>query len=737
MDLRQTCCLIHLLNSSFSSTYLDMFYVVSLLCFLLCCCCCFIPSTTLAANRIYNIAIVEVDWDYENGNVRNLQLLRPGGPSFQRRLKREVNSSSTSFIKAVFRRFNEDFTEQLEHPGSLGLLGPLISASPGDKITIRCRNFARFPFTIEPQLVNFKAKQEIAAFGGTMELEWFVRELGPIGDDENCILGSYHSGDGFDTGTIGPMVVCKDGFTPLTVDDYWLRNGHKMVFAMPKVFDELQSFYGRINMATERRKHEFPTINGLSKTGALFKSISLFEFPEGDCNDNLPRVLLHVFTFGGSDDFQMLSTSCGVLMNNGRSLVNSFSIYSGVSTILHFDTEDLKKENGGCFLHSLAPDHNANGMAIPLMFPRQSCPSLTPPPPTVVGEVFNLTIGATLWQYNRSEFGKCGTFLKLRFAGPSGRNLSEGLEGPTIWTSVGRRFDVDLTIPEAILAMLPGKQMALELELPSIVQLLSRTVRQADGNWNFHYSYLLKPSTIGSQYDSPCKPFIYSAALSTTNSQHNAIDTGLFGPLIICQDEELMKKYRNGDVKLVFPLVIDESKSVLSGYNGDCLETSLLFHTVNGFVGGFTNFGQLTTGSSVWWYLFSPPPLPGRHSQFHNTLTFSDEGKYHKVYNHHINGGKSLVIGSSAIIHSSGKMLEMVVGNVSGDWSLYSQLTSYFTNGMFAKFSTSGSTTALVALKAKDKRHFYDLSHYVIAGNNLKCFSFLSYVANKTFLFFV
>ena len=108
--------------------------------------------TSILANvdRVYWIAADEVHWDY--------------APSFP--INPMTNTEFTAeqrvfveqgigrrYLKAIYREYNEGFAgfkQRGSEEAHMGILGPVIRAAVGDKITVHFKNNTHFPTSIHP-----------------------------------------------------------------------------------------------------------------------------------------------------------------------------------------------------------------------------------------------------------------------------------------------------------------------------------------------------------------------------------------------------------------------------------------------------------------------------------------------------------------------------------------------------------------------------------------------------------
>uniref|UniRef100_A0AAR2L1U4 ferroxidase n=1 Tax=Pygocentrus nattereri TaxID=42514 RepID=A0AAR2L1U4_PYGNA len=168
------------------------------------------------------------------------------------------------YKKAVYRQYtDEQFSIEVEKPGYLGFLGPVIRAEVNDEIVVHMKNFASRPYSLHPHGVFYEKDSEGALYpdgtsgknknddavapGESYKYTWKVKEeFAPTENDSKCLTWIYHSHvdapKDIAAGLIGVLLTCKKGNSPL--DSKGLRSDvdHEF-FLMFSVVDENLSWY--------------------------------------------------------------------------------------------------------------------------------------------------------------------------------------------------------------------------------------------------------------------------------------------------------------------------------------------------------------------------------------------------------------------------------------------------------------------------------------------------------------
>ncbi|XP_063070059.1 coagulation factor V-like [Engraulis encrasicolus] len=200
----------------------------------------FLSSTTLAAERHYYIAAVNIDWDYSH------------------------NKTDRVFKKAVYREYEDaSFTKPKLHPPSLGLLGPTLRGEEGDVIIVKFRNMVDHPCNIHTHGVSYGKQSEGALyFDNTSQKEkeddvinpegshvytWELTSgVAPTAADPPCLTHTYFSHvdmtSDYNSGLIGTLLVCKPGSLDASGNQKHFDQEQVLLFG---IFDESLSWYSK------------------------------------------------------------------------------------------------------------------------------------------------------------------------------------------------------------------------------------------------------------------------------------------------------------------------------------------------------------------------------------------------------------------------------------------------------------------------------------------------------------
>lgn len=222
--------------------------------------------------RVYNIAAVEVEWDYAPSGQNEIT-----GEAFDDQANVFVEQGDTRigkvYTKAVFREYTDGTfsTQKTRSPEweHLGVLGPVIRAEVGDKILIHFKNLTSIPVSMHPHGVFYAKDSEGAPYNdgtsaadkaddavppdGSHDYLWLVPErAGPGPMDPSSVMWMYHShvdepGD-TNAGLMGPIIITARGKanpdgTPRDVDREFVT--------MFSVMDENSSPYLQHNIDTK------------------------------------------------------------------------------------------------------------------------------------------------------------------------------------------------------------------------------------------------------------------------------------------------------------------------------------------------------------------------------------------------------------------------------------------------------------------------------------------------------
>ncbi|XP_069802150.1 coagulation factor V [Dendropsophus ebraccatus] len=192
----------------------------------------------------YYIAAVEVDWDYASGTSENS----------------EKTYCQHPFKKVIYTQFTDStFTEKVENPKELGLIGPVIRAQVKDTIIVVFKNMASQPHNIYPHGVSMQKffngyvpdpigeemQNSTVMPGETATYFWTIPDTDePTKSDPLCLTRIYHSTvnivKDLASGLLGTLLICKS--MALNTRGIQEKADQEQV-VMFTVFDENKSWY--------------------------------------------------------------------------------------------------------------------------------------------------------------------------------------------------------------------------------------------------------------------------------------------------------------------------------------------------------------------------------------------------------------------------------------------------------------------------------------------------------------
>ncbi|TNN55307.1 Hephaestin [Liparis tanakae] len=103
-------------------------------------------------SKTYYVAAMEMDWDYSPNRTWENEMFRGQQSPGSVFLDKEGGLIGSIYKKVVYRQFtNNKFTKQMERAADmehLGIMGPMILADVGDKVTVVFKNMASRPYSI-------------------------------------------------------------------------------------------------------------------------------------------------------------------------------------------------------------------------------------------------------------------------------------------------------------------------------------------------------------------------------------------------------------------------------------------------------------------------------------------------------------------------------------------------------------------------------------------------------------
>ncbi|XP_036099596.1 ceruloplasmin-like [Molossus molossus] len=251
------------------------------------------PDPPQYQEKIMYIAAEEVVWDYSPSRKWEQEL---------KRSQREENETDiyldktgmflgSKYKKAVYRQYDDiTFTKQTKRNGDeqhLDILGPLIFATPGEKVRIIFKNKASRPYSIYAHGVKSENFPIIPTQPGNIQTYiWQIPErTGPTSKSFECIPWFYYSTvnpvKDLNSGLVGPLIVCRRHSKPSIV--------HRVLHFM--IFNENESWYFEDNINTysldpskvDRKDKTFALSNQMHAiNGRLFGNNQGLTFHVGD-----------------------------------------------------------------------------------------------------------------------------------------------------------------------------------------------------------------------------------------------------------------------------------------------------------------------------------------------------------------------------------------------------------------------------------------------------------------------
>lgn len=343
----------------------------------------FLPLAAGAAERVYFIAADEVVWDYAPSYPDNPIAGDPFTGEESVYLRQAEDRLGRKYLKAVYREYTDgSFATLKPRDASLGILGPVIHAEVGDRVTVVFRNNTRFPVGIHAHGVFYDKASEGAhymtasghergAASGTgahvppkdqYTYHWEVPErAGPGPSDPDSIVWLYHAHDheGVDiyAGLIGAIVITRQGAanpdgTPKDVDREFVT--------LFMIFDENMSPYLDANIErfagapeSVRKKDEgFKESNKKHAiNGRLYGNLDGLAMRRGE------RVRWHLIALGNEGDIHTAHWHGNTLLRRGAR-TDTVELFPATT-----ETVDMRPDDAGTWLfHCHVTDHMAGGM---------------------------------------------------------------------------------------------------------------------------------------------------------------------------------------------------------------------------------------------------------------------------------------------------------------------------------------------------------------------------------------
>lgn len=84
----------------------------------------------------------------------------------------------STYRKAVYRQYTDNtYTEKVDHPEHLGILGPVLMAEVGDRLVLHFKNTGSYPATMHPHGVFYNKNSE-GEWSCDLQIDWYCSSVG-------------------------------------------------------------------------------------------------------------------------------------------------------------------------------------------------------------------------------------------------------------------------------------------------------------------------------------------------------------------------------------------------------------------------------------------------------------------------------------------------------------------------------------------------------------------------------
>ncbi|XP_061594625.1 ceruloplasmin isoform X1 [Cololabis saira] len=321
-------------------------------------------------SKTYYIAAVETDWDYSPNRTFETEMFRGAENPALMFVDKRDGFIGSRYKKVVYREFtNNKFTKQVERGADeehLGLMGPMIHANVGDKVSIVFKNMASRPYSIHAHGVKTEspAVHETKP-GETHTYAWYVnKNTGPTADQEECAVSAYYStvdvAKDLYSGLIGPLVICRRSWAR----SLGLKKEIEEFALLFVVFDENESWYldenirNHVNNPRPNLKDEDDFIESNKMhaiNGYVYGNLNGLNMEVGD------KVYWYLMGMGNEVDIHTVhwhGHSVEYKMGGGPHRVDSYELFPAI-----FQTVKMRPQFPGTWLlHCHVTDHIKAGM---------------------------------------------------------------------------------------------------------------------------------------------------------------------------------------------------------------------------------------------------------------------------------------------------------------------------------------------------------------------------------------
>uniref|UniRef100_A0A8D0D299 Hephaestin n=1 Tax=Sander lucioperca TaxID=283035 RepID=A0A8D0D299_SANLU len=210
-------------------------------------------------SKTYYIAAMEMEWDYSPNRTWEAEMFRGQESPAHAFLDQQGGFIGSRYKKVVYRQFtNNKFTKEVERTADmehLGIMGPMIHADVGDKVTVVFKNMASRPYSIHAHGVKTETPDvHLTQPGETHSYYWYVnKNTGPTPEQEQCTVSAYYSTADVTkdlySGLIGSLVICRRSWGRTL----GMKKEVEEFALLFLVFDENESWYLDENIRTHIR----------------------------------------------------------------------------------------------------------------------------------------------------------------------------------------------------------------------------------------------------------------------------------------------------------------------------------------------------------------------------------------------------------------------------------------------------------------------------------------------------
>ncbi|KAK2508625.1 hypothetical protein MC885_019175 [Smutsia gigantea] len=609
--------------------------------------------------KVIYIAAEEVTWDYAPSRKWEKELHR----------LLEVNKTNiylgrmgmylgSKYKKVIYRQYDDiTFTNQTKRNKDeehLGILGPLIFLSPGEKVQIIFKNNASRPYSIHAHGVKTNYSAVVPTQPGEIQTYiWQIPERsGPASEDFECIPWFYYSTvdvvKDLNSGLVGPLIVCRKNSKAGIV--------HRVLHFMN--FDENRSWYFEENIHTYS-----PEPDKVDRNDPEFELSNIMHGSKWKKKKKMKILLLGIFLF-------LYSTSAWAKEKH---------YYIGIKET----TWNYAADNGEKKLISVDREHSdtylQNGPnRIGRLYKKALYFHYT-------DETFNTIIEKPVW---------------LGFLGP----IIKAETGDKVYVHLKNFASRAYTFHAHGITYYKEHEGAIYPDNTTDFQKADDKVQPGE-----KYTYILHATEEQSpgEEDSNCVTRIYHSHIDAPRD----IASGLIGPLIFCKKDSLDKeKEKNIDKEFVVMFsVVDEN---FSWYLDDNIETYCsdpekvdkenedFQETVNGHAFGTLPGLSMCAEDRVKWYLFGMGNEVDVHAAFFHGQVLTNKNYRTDTVN----------------LFPATLSEALMVAQNPGEWMLSCQNLNHLKAGLQAFFQVQdcNKPSSENDIRGKHVRHYYIAAEEII-----------------------